>query len=282
MAGLNVTIDNIKSKLLRPALTSHYICEIAFPASAAFRNYAGYSIPLTSDLTEKLILSCCETSLPGSAISTHDLINDFTGVNQKHAHRRLYDDRADFTFYIDTEYTQIRFFEMWMRYISGEDLSIANNLNNHYRMAYPKNYKTSITITKFERDSGSAAKNSTFGSNLTSVLGAQKIQYNFVNAFPTNVNSMPVSYDSGQLLKYVVSFSYDRYYATDRSFSGFSANPPEPQPNIPSGLAQNPYSQSNFNIDSLSTYTNNFRATQVNQQGLTNSIPFGSLGSLIA
>ena len=282
MPAENVKISSLKSKLLRPALTSHYICEIAFPASAEFRNYAGYTVPLTSDLTETLNLSCCETSLPGSAISTHDLINDFTGVNQKHAHRRLYDDRADFTFYVDNNYTQIRFFEMWMRYISGEDLSIANQPNNNYRMAYPKNYKTSITITKFERDTGSAAPNSKLGSTLVSALGAQKIQYNFVNAFPTNVNSMPVSYDSGQLLKYTVSFSYDRYYSSEKSLSRSSSSKYEPQPSIPSDVVQNPYLQSNFNINSLSTYTNNFSSAQINTQALTNAIPVGSLGSLIA
>jgi hypothetical protein len=184
---------------------------------------------------------------------------------------------ASQAYYVDNNYNQIRFFEMWFRYISGEDLATADDITNHYRMSYPKDYKTSIKIAKFERDTGAAGAN----SNIGSVLTAQKIQYNFINAFPTNINSMPVSYDSGQLLKYVVSFSYDRYYASEKSLSGASTNAFQPQPSIPSDVAQNPYLQSNFNINSLSSYTNNFSSAQLNQQRLTDSIPFGSLGSLI-
>jgi len=57
-----------------------------------------------------------------------------------------------------------------------------------------------LEVTKFER---TGKGNSYEGSTLI---------YNFVNAFPISVSSMPVSYDSSSLLKCTVSFSYIRYY----------------------------------------------------------------------
>ena len=64
-----------------------------------------------------------------------------------------------------------------------------------YRMNFPNNYKTeNLYITKFERDY--------VGRNLV---------YKFINAYPISIISMPVSYDSSQLLKCTVSFNYSRY-----------------------------------------------------------------------
>ena len=37
------------------------------------------------------------------------------------------------------------------------------------------------------------------------------LQYKFVNAYPISINSIPVSYDTSQLLKCTVSFYYSRY-----------------------------------------------------------------------
>jgi hypothetical protein len=59
--------------------------------------------------------------LPGSSLATHENNSDFTGVTEKFAYRRLYDDRIDFTFYVDAEnYLPIRFFESWIKFIVGE------------------------------------------------------------------------------------------------------------------------------------------------------------------
>lgn len=191
------SIDNIKSKILQPALTSHFEC--SFALKDTIKDQMGYNGISKTSIDELLILSCSEANLPGSSIATHELNNDFTGVTQRHAYRRLYDDRADFTFYVDSNYTIIRAFEAWIRYAVGEqisgELSSGPKTNNNYRVRYPKDYKTTIYITKFERD----------------MKG--KMTYTFVNAFPISINSMPVSYDSSQLLKCTVSFTYDRYFS---------------------------------------------------------------------
>lgn len=187
------SIDDIKSKLLQPALTSHFQCEVVIPEK--IKTQLGYNkITVSSDLTDLLMLSCSEASLPGSSLGTHELNDDFTGITQRHAYRRLYDDRASFSFYVNQkDYVQIRIFEIWMRYITGEQLSFGEKTNVAYRVSFPEDYKSTIYLTKFDRDI------STY------------FTYTFVNAFPIQLDSMPVSYDSSQLLKCSVSFAYDRY-----------------------------------------------------------------------
>jgi hypothetical protein len=182
------SLNDIKAALLRPALTSHYECSFEIPGPAGIAD--------GGDIKRLLTLSCSDASLPGSTLATHELNNDVTGVTQRHAYRRLYDDRADFTFYVDTNYRQIRIFERWMRFISGEP----NEKERPIRMQYPTSYKRTIYITKFERD-------------LQTSTPSQAMTYTFFNAFPVSIGSMPVSYESSQLLKVTVSFTYDRYYA---------------------------------------------------------------------
>jgi len=194
-------MTDIKSKLLQPALTSHFICEFTPPQPVnqflSQRATAGFDGGQYTGLNQELMqLSCSEASLPGSSLATNEINNDYTGVTERHAYRRLYDDRADFTFYVDSNYYVIDFFENWISYVVGE-----NNLRGqedryyNYRVNFPEQYKTDhLYITKFERDYA--------GKNLS---------YKFINAYPISINSMPVSYDSSQLLKCTVSFTYSRY-----------------------------------------------------------------------
>ncbi len=199
-----VKIDDLKSKLLSPALTSHYICTFAPPGgsngfiASRLRDISGIK------LYDRLSLACSEASLPGSSLATIDINNDYHGVSEKHAYRRLYDDRADFTFYVDSqEYYVIRLFEAWIGLTVNEQYgnsgSDIKSRSYNYRVNYPENYRTdNLFIKKFER----------------SIKGAS-IEYQFINAFPISINSMPVSYDSSQLLKCTVSFTYSRYILGD-------------------------------------------------------------------
>jgi len=206
MAGITPSIkkiDDIKHQLLQPALTSHYICSIEFPVGGNFDTILSDNGFSRGGIRDLLSISCTEASLPGSSLATHELNNDFTGITQKHAYRRLYDDRADFTFYVDQDYSQIRIFEMWVRYIAGEQNAFGEGNNLSYKVNYPKNYKApAIYITKFERNYGVEAS-------------SRKMDYAFINAFPVAVNSIPVSYDASSLLKTTVSFAYDRYIANN-------------------------------------------------------------------
>ena len=111
-------IDTIKSALLSPALTSHFDVEIGFPSGSLgtkLRNVLGG----TSVQQDRLNLMCSEAVLPGSSLATTELNNDFTGVTEKHAHRRVFDDRIDLNFYVDAgNYIPIRFFDSWIEFIA--------------------------------------------------------------------------------------------------------------------------------------------------------------------
>lgn len=106
----SVGLKDIKSKILHPALTSLYQVELGGPKGASGFIQASLGFAPNPD---KLSLLCCEASLPGSSLATLDLTNDRTGVTERHAYRRVYDDRIDLTFYVDAvEYAPIRYFEV--------------------------------------------------------------------------------------------------------------------------------------------------------------------------
>ena len=209
----NRTIADIKSGLLRPALTSHF--EVQIPVGSGNLNTLLKGIVPDVAVQDILNISCSDASLPGSSIATFELQNDFTGTTERYAHRRMYDDRIDFTFYVDAEkYTPIRFFERWMRFVTGESgpRSDGSSLElkdprYHYRMNFPKEYRceTGLKVIKFERD---------YKTELPK-HGYSSLEYEFIGAYPVSVSSMPVSYDSSSLLKCSVSMTYLRYVITE-------------------------------------------------------------------
>lgn len=216
------SLSQIKSTLLHPATTSHFEVKIPLPGGLPANNpyWRDNLVNLNQD---KLNLLCAEATLPGSNLATLELTNDHTGVTERHAYRRVYDDRIDLTFYVDAEnYLPIRFFETWMKWIADESRSDtgANGAavrgasldapNYFYRFKYRDEYvaKQGLEVTKFERSStgyGSSGK-ANFGTR------ADNMTYKFVNAYPISLTSIPVSYDSSSLLKCTVSMSYIRYY----------------------------------------------------------------------
>ena len=117
-----------------------------------------------------------------------------------------------------------------MSLIAGEDKAsgTTKDRNFNYRFRYPhgpEGYmaQRGFTIKKFERDYHTQTKRpnpledivniiagTDFGSIETNKTGAD-IEYEFLDAFPLSINSMPVSYESSQLLKCTVNFAFTRY-----------------------------------------------------------------------
>jgi len=187
------SVSKIKESLLRPALSSFFEVEIPFPqGDLGLSAFIGLG-------QDNLNLRCSNASLPGSNIATLELNNTFHGVTQRHAYRRVYDERIDLEFFVDAEkYMTIRFFEKWIDAImlQGESDGVNPISQDYsYRVRYSDEYVSSsgLKVRKFERDH------------------ASNIEYTFVNAYPFTISSMPVSYDSSSLLKCTVSFSYLRY-----------------------------------------------------------------------
>ena len=218
-------VSSIKSLILNPALTSHYQVTIAPPFNDdGFSDFLGDVGASYYPNQEKLNLSCCEASLPGSQLATTELLNDFYGVTERHVYRRQFDDRIDLNFYCDAEqYLPVRFFEAWMNYITNtgrvnKQKNISGDIekeNYSYRMKFPSKYKGPLEVTKFEKNIQS--------SKVQRVV--KPLTYKFVNAFPLAISSMPVTYDSSDLLKCNVSFAYSRYYIEEGTSVSSFTNP---------------------------------------------------------
>ena len=109
-------VSKLKSSILNTALTTHYECWFN-PPESLLGLIPGANIDL--DYT----LSCMEASLPGTSLATAELTNDFTGITERHVHRRQYDTTSSFTFLVDSNYKQIKLFETWIGYIVNEQNS---------------------------------------------------------------------------------------------------------------------------------------------------------------
>ena len=200
------SVTDIKSKLLRPALTSFYEVDIDLPkGDGALASRLSSLRADGSEDQDVLNLRCSEASLPGSNLATLETTNTYHGVTERHAYRRVYDDRLDLTFYVDAEkYLAIRFFERWINGIMKEDTLDSDDGKSPldptftYRARYSKDYVSpqGLKVRKFERDFDRTG----------SIL-----EYTFVNSYPFSISAMPVSYESSSLLKCTVSFSYLRY-----------------------------------------------------------------------
>ena len=269
-------IADIKSNLLHPALTSHFEVTIPRPPGLTDNYLTANGLPSYTGLQEQLNLMCSEATLPGSNLATFEINDNFHGVTERHAYRRIYDDRIDLTFYVNADnYMPIRYFEIWMKYISGESVSAgggmlsSKNSNYFYRVNYPDKYMaTGLQVIKFERTGDT--KNERYIS--------KPLIYEFINSYPISVASMPVSYDSSSLLKCSVSLSYIRYLMmptgtdpapTATTSSIFTGDPSSPNfTATPQELAQI-NSSFNSNID-LSNITGNITP---------GGVPFNSAGA---
>ena len=200
MAGARpqkLRVTDIKSRLLNVAQSSQYLLTLSIPAAVRSK------VSDLSDLDlDNIVLSCSEASLPGSSLATHDVTNDYQGVTEKMAYRRIYDDVLGLTFYVDRKYNVIKLFERWIDHISGiTDTNFYKSPYTNQRVTYPTTYKRDIFVTKFEKDQFSDQ----------STLPKDRLEYTFVQAFPRDITAMPVSYEESSVLKCSVSFSFIRY-----------------------------------------------------------------------
>jgi hypothetical protein len=198
-----------KGIFAKPSLTSFYQCWF-YPTEKSKSWIKERGLDFKS-LEENISFLCSEASLPGSQLATNEILSDYTGVTERHPYRRQFDERMDFTFYVDhygargaggsgNSHNIIWFFENWIQHVVDEsiipvgDRPSSEDGNYFYRVAFPTDYQTDIFINKFERD-----------------FTGTYLSYRFHKAYPISIASMPVSYDSSQILKCTVSFSFTRY-----------------------------------------------------------------------
>ena len=216
-----VRMNKLKERIMNPSLSSFYSVVFPLPGFIQAQNPELYD-------GELLELSCQEASLPGSSIATLEQTNDYAGVTERHGYRRMYDETIDFTFLVtvNSGYKQIRFFDYWMKFICGEidKNGRVQNLDKEnivMRARYPdgdgkaktgnnSGYRTKLNIVKYERDMGwTHPKRESKSSNL--------LEYHFVDAYPKQISSSPLSYEGSSLLKTTVSMTYTRYFVTENT-----------------------------------------------------------------
>ena len=207
-----LNMSQMRDKIGNLALTNNYQVEVPLlPKVDEYIKefYSNEYESIKNFVKNKMSFYCSEATLPVSSYATAEVKDNFLGVTQEFAHTRLYTD-LDFTFYVDANYDVLRYFEIWMDFISGASEDVApqqfagyNKSNEYYRrFKYPNDYKSpTMSVIKFERDY------------------KQQLTYAFVNAFPKALTSIPVSYGSADLLKVTATFNYDRYVVTRQTFT---------------------------------------------------------------
>ena len=179
------------------AQTNHFLVTISSltPEVEAYIQEFSRASDFRRFLAERGGILCSDASLPTTSYATAEVKDNFMGIPQQFAHTRNYTD-IDFTFYIYYDYTLLKIFEGWMEYISsGANVALNQQTKSFYRrMRYPDSYKyNTLYINKFEKNF------------------KRTMRYQFINAFPKGMSSVPVSYGAADILKVTVSFNYDRY-----------------------------------------------------------------------
>lgn len=150
-----------------------------------------------------------EAVLPGTSYQTTDVFGDRQGVTETFANKRVFSP-VSVSFYVDYDYKVLEYFNTWFNTISP---NLGSTGRPTYKFSYPRGnsagYKKEIIITKFERNFRKADQRLVEGGVYN--YPENRCTYTLRNAYPTDISSVPVSYDSSTILRVSVTFNYDTY-----------------------------------------------------------------------
>lgn len=163
-------------------------------------------------LEEKMSLLCSDATLPGSTFNTVEVKGNRQGIIERVAQYKIFPN-VDFSFMVDSGHSVIRLFETWMGFISPLNGDV-DSPTSYYKFRYPDEYVLDFYIVKFEKnESAFDAEESEEGG--VAFQQSTKTVYKFKRAYPTNMASIPLSYEGSSLIKSGITFQYDRYYTFD-------------------------------------------------------------------
>ena len=147
--------SDLKSKITNLAQTSVYQLKIQ-PPTGLFQLLKETGRDLDYNRAgENIELLCDSAVLPGSSFATHEPTNDYAGVTERMAYRRMYDGTLDLSFMVDRSYNVIEMLDGWLDFISGVGITGSRqsykSRQANYRMTYPEQYRTEIYLVKFEK-----------------------------------------------------------------------------------------------------------------------------------
>ena len=204
-------VRDVQEIIGRPSLDTFYQTTFSFGNWQTWLagrdvNQSGGRRVEARDFMQKMSIMCAEAEIPGTTFQTSLAVGHHQGIQEEFPNLRSFPP-LNLVFYVDLDHVIIEVLETWMTYINP----IATNKrrrNAYGRFNYPEDYKETIHITKYERDSLPHIKDSQ--TKMTS--------YEFVNIWPTNLASMRVAYGQSNVLKCAVQFAYDRFF-TDFNYN---------------------------------------------------------------
>ena len=206
-------VDKIKSTVARPSLDTFYQVNFSFgkynsgPQGGWLRGETpGKRRTQGTDFMQKMSLMCTQAEIPGTNFIEESVTGHRQGITELFPNLRNFPP-LNLVFYADADHVILEVLEKWMTYINPIfDSGIREN-NAFTRFNYPEDYKETLHVTKFERDTFiKESRSSTYQSNLTS--------YEFRNIWPTDLTSMRVAYGDSNVLRCSIQFAYDRFIHT--------------------------------------------------------------------
>ena len=205
-------VDKIKSTIARPSLDTFYEVNFSFGGEDLTSpwlktlSHIGKRRTQGTDFMQKMKLMCTQAEIPGTSFVESSVTGHHQGITEAFPNLRNFPP-LDLVFYADADHVILEVLESWMSYINPIfDSGIRDN-NAFTRFNYPEDYKETIHLTKFERDTFiRESRNASYQSNMTS--------YEFVNVWPIDLSSMRVAYGDSNVLRCNVKFAYDRFFTT--------------------------------------------------------------------
>lgn len=157
--------------------------------------------------SSKINFMAYEAVIPGSSFELGQVFGDRQGITEQYPTKRVYPP-VDVSFYVDSDYNVIKFFEDWMATIQP---NLGKRGTSYSKFNYPNTYETKVIISKFEREFRDKGNRLSSEGNTGTYAEPKQIKYTLLNAYPSNVISLPVSYSQSDVLRTTVTFNYDLY-----------------------------------------------------------------------
>lgn len=194
------------------SLASRFLVEVIPPSFLLNDQYP------TSD---ELSFFCDTTSLPGRSVSTIDYKQQGFGDVEKIPVSKSFDSLST-TFFCDSQYTIMNFFQDWLGYIVQADgiigpseygvSKVGRELRGYREIGYKEDYQTTINLKGFAQN----------GSDL------EIVEYKFFEAYPTQIGAISMGWEQNDtIMRLPVEFAYTYYQVTKRQYqpSGSFSSP---------------------------------------------------------
>ena len=249
-------IDKIRETVARPSLDTYYQVIFSFGGewlSTLSSLGQGSTRTQGKGFQEKMSLLCTQAEIPGTSYVPSSAIGHRQGIQEEFPNLRNFPP-LNLSFYCDADHVILEVLETWMTYINPIQTG-SRQANAYSRFNYPEEYKETIHITKFERDTFiRESRNSSYQSDIT--------MYEFVNAWPSDLTSMRVAYGDSNVLKCTIQFAYDRFFTTFNNTDIQKQVINQPDGVVNSNDIKNTVPAGSFGIGSRSTDNLNSRYAQ--------------------